>query len=132
MSACVCLAFLDQGGSDDDGAEPLKIKTISIRSAFKRWLLCGGVKQMHLGHKLISYQTLCYRLLPQNKSRNLRLELFVLFPDLQHLGDPVAESNKTHRTQCIAMTSGIDNYDDYDIVDIVAQPYNHPDNRNMC
>ena len=90
MSASVCLAFLDQGGSDDDGAEPLKIKTIPIRSAFKRWLLCGGVKQMHLGHKLISYQTLCCRLLPQNKSRNLRLELFVLFPDLQHLGDPVA------------------------------------------
>ena len=94
MSASVCLAFLDQGGSDDDGAGPLKIKTISIRSAFKRWLLCGGVEQMHLRHKLISYQTLCCRLLPQNKSRNLRLELFVLFPDLQHLGDPVAESNK--------------------------------------
>ena len=114
MSASVCLAFLDQGGGDDDGAEPLKIKTISIRSAFKRWLLCGGVKQMHLRHKLISYQTLCCRLLPQNKSRNLRLELFVLFPDLQHLGDPVAESNNKHRTQCIAMTSGIDNYDDND------------------
>ena len=69
---------------------------------------------MHLRHKLISYQTLCCRLLSENKSRNLRLELFVLFPDLQHLGDPVTESNKKHRTQCIAMVSGIDNYDDYD------------------